>query len=101
MQNGEVLSFVLVDAFYLDIEERFRRDRNSGAGRDEGGEPIDLGHVGRVTRVDRDTIENLCYAGQVPVIPSMCETDTGERLNVNADTAASACARNTCGSISR
>jgi acetylglutamate kinase len=57
------------------------------------GQPIDLGHVGRVTRVDRDTIENLCYAGQVPVIPSMCETAAGERLNVNADTAATAVAQ--------
>jgi acetylglutamate kinase len=49
--------------------------------------------VGRVTRVDRDTIDNLCYAGQVPVIPSMCETETGQRLNVNADTAATAVAQ--------
>ena len=47
-----------------------------------------------MTRVDRDTIENLCYAGQVPVIPSMCETERGgERLNVNADTAATAVAQ--------
>jgi acetylglutamate kinase len=59
----------------------------------EDGKPIDLGHVGKVTRVDRDTIENLCYAGQVPVIPSMCEADNGERLNVNADTAATAVAQ--------
>ena len=59
----------------------------------EDGQPVDLGHVGRVTRVDRDTIENLCYAGQVPIIPSMCETDAGERLNVNADTAATAVAQ--------
>lgn len=58
-----------------------------------GGQPIDLGHVGHVTRVDRDTIDNLCYAGQVPVIPSMCETETGQRLNVNADTAAMAVAQ--------
>jgi len=29
----------------------------------------------------------------VPVIPSMCETETGERLNVNADTAATAVAQ--------
>ena len=55
---------------------------------DELGEPIDLGHVGRVTRVDRTVIENLCYAGQVPVIPSMCLGADGEKLNVNADTAA-------------
>jgi acetylglutamate kinase len=59
----------------------------------ENGEEIDLGHVGRVTEVDRDTIENLCYAGQVPVIPSMCETKSGQRLNVNADTAATAVAQ--------
>jgi acetylglutamate kinase len=57
------------------------------------GETVDLGHVGRVTRVDRGTIENLCYAGQVPVIPSMCETESGQRLNVNADTAAMAVAQ--------
>ena len=57
------------------------------------GQPIDLGHVGHVTRVDRDTIDNLCYAGQVPVIPSLCETESGQRLNVNADTAAMAVAQ--------
>lgn len=59
----------------------------------EDGQPVDLGHVGHVTRVDRDTIDNLCYAGQVPVIPSMCVDDAGGRLNVNADTAAMAVAQ--------
>jgi acetylglutamate kinase len=58
----------------------------------EQGESIDLGYVGDVTRVDRAVIENLCYAGQVPVIPSMCIDDQGQKLNVNADTAASAVA---------
>jgi acetylglutamate kinase len=57
------------------------------------GEPLDLGLVGTVTRVDRAALDNLSYAGQVPVIPSMCETDSGERLNVNADTAATAVAQ--------
>lgn len=61
------------------------------AGRD--GRPIDLGYVGEVTRVDRTTIENLCYAGIVPVIPSMCLDENGEKLNVNADTAAQAVAQ--------
>lgn len=57
------------------------------------GEPVDLGNVGTVTRVDRTTIENLCYAGQVPVIPSMAiDEATGQKLNVNADTAANAVA---------
>src|SRR5207247_5768853 len=80
-------------------------------------ETIDLGHVGEVIRVDRTTIDNLCYAGIVPVIPSMCleegPTDPstlpavgridnpsyassrgagGNKLNVNADTAAMAVA---------
>lgn len=60
---------------------------------DEQGQQIDLGHVGTVTRVDRSVIENLCYAGQVPVIPSMCMDSEGRKYNVNADTAATAVAQ--------
>lgn len=60
---------------------------------DEDGSEVDLGHVGQVTNVDRATIENLCYAGQVPIIPSMCETEEGQKFNVNADTAATAVAQ--------
>jgi acetylglutamate kinase len=56
------------------------------------GEPLDLGHVGEVTHVDRLTIDNLAYAGQVPVIPSMAVGPDGHKLNVNADTAATAVA---------
>ena len=59
----------------------------------ENGNPIDLGYVGNVTRVDRATIENLCHAGIVPVIPSMCMTKERQKLNVNADTAATAVAQ--------
>lgn len=59
----------------------------------DDGQPVGLGNVGRVVRVDRTVIDNLCYAGQVPVIPSMCEdVETGQKLNVNADTAAAAVA---------
>ncbi len=65
--------------------ERLQLDGDDG--------PIDLGHVGRVTRVDRLTIDNLCYAGQVPIIPSMCLDAAGNKLNVNADTAATAVAQ--------
>jgi acetylglutamate kinase len=59
----------------------------------EDGRPVDLGHVGTVTRVDCDTIQRLCHAGTVPVIPSMCITGEGQKLNVNADTAATAVAQ--------
>ncbi len=57
----------------------------------EDGE--DLGFVGQVTRVDRSVIESLSYTDQVPVIPSMCIGDDGQRYNVNADTAAMAVAQ--------
>jgi len=60
---------------------------------DEAGRPADLGHVGEVTRVDRETVQDLCREGIVPVIPSMCAADQGEKLNVNADTAATAVAQ--------
>ena len=55
---------------------------------DDKGNPVDLGFVGKVTKVDRVVIDNLCYAGQTPFIPSMAITADGQKLNVNADTAA-------------
>jgi acetylglutamate kinase len=57
-----------------------------------GSEPIDLGFVGQVTRVDRSTIESLTYTEQIPIIPSMCIDANGQKYNVNADTAAMAVA---------
>ncbi len=59
---------------------------------EENGQPVDLGFVGTVTSVDRQTIESIAYANQVPVIPSMCIDDQGQKYNVNADTAAMAVA---------
>ena len=56
------------------------------------GQPIDLGRVGRVTRVDRAMIEDFCAAGVVPVVPSVALDADGGWLNVNADTAAAAVA---------
>lgn len=60
----------------------------------DDGRPLDLGRVGRVTRVDRPLIENFCAAGVVPVIPSLAQSAEGGWLNVNADTAAAAVAAN-------
>src|SRR5437762_2459251 len=37
----------------------------------DDGEPIDLGHVGQVTRVDADQILSFCAGGVVPVVPSL------------------------------
>lgn len=57
------------------------------------GNDVDLGHVGRVNRVDRETVEDLCRRWVVPVVPSMCVDADGQKLNVNADTAATAVAQ--------
>jgi len=57
-----------------------------------GSEPLDLGFVGHVTQVDRQTIEKLTYTEQIPVIPSMCIDSLGQKYNVNGDTAAMAVA---------
>jgi acetylglutamate kinase len=59
-----------------------------------GADPVDLGLVGRVTRVDRGLVEDFCAAGVVPVIPSLAQDEAGGWLNVNADTAAAAVAAN-------
>jgi acetylglutamate kinase len=56
------------------------------------GEPVDLGRVGRVTRVERGLIQDFCAAGVIPVIPSLAFDTDGTWLNVNADTAAAAVA---------
>ncbi len=56
------------------------------------GEPLDLGRVGRVTRVDRRLIDDFCAGGVIPIIPSVAIDDQGGWLNVNADTAAAAVA---------
>jgi acetylglutamate kinase len=57
-----------------------------------GSEPLDLGFVGQVTSVDRQTIEALSYTEQIPIIPSMCIDSLGQKYNVNGDTAAMAVA---------
>jgi len=59
----------------------------------EGGQPVDLGFVGRVTRVDTHSIQRLCEMGVVPIIPSMCIGEGGQKYNVNADDVATAVAR--------
>jgi acetylglutamate kinase len=64
------------------------------------GQPVDLGHVGRVGRVDGPLVETFCAGGVVPVIPSVAVEVTadgeGGWLNVNADTAAAAVAAHLC-----
>jgi len=62
---------------------------------DEHGTAVDMGWVGTITRVDTAPIRKLCEQGVVPVIPSIALMDdgSGQALNVNADTAATAVAK--------
>ena len=57
------------------------------------GETVELGFVGTVTEMDRAVVDNLTYAGTIPVIPSMCCDAEGQKYNVNGDTAATAVAQ--------
>ena len=59
----------------------------------DDGEPVDLGCVGHVVDIDLKLIEAICRGGIIPVIPSVALTRDGQKLNVNADTAATAVAR--------
>ena len=56
--------------------------------KDENGGDLDLGFVGTATRIDCEPIQKLLDANIIPVIPSMCVDQTGQKLNVNADTVA-------------
>jgi acetylglutamate kinase len=56
------------------------------------GEPVDVGLVGDVVRVEPAFVQNLLDDGLVPVVSSVARGDDGEVYNVNADTAAAALA---------
>ena len=53
---------------------------------------VDLGRVGKVTRVDSDHLGRVVAAGGVPVLPPLGLDSAGKWLNLNADDAAAAVA---------
>src|SRR5262249_9560872 len=55
-------------------------------------EPVDIGLVGAIDRVDPKTVRVLLADGRIPVISSVARGAGGEVYNVNADTAAGALA---------
>jgi acetylglutamate kinase len=58
----------------------------------EGGRRIDLGLVGTVKSVNARLLQLLVQADSIPCIATIARDDAGEKLNVNADTAAGAVA---------
>lgn len=55
----------------------------------KAGEPIDLGFVGEVERVNTELINRLSEMGYVPIIAPIAVDDEGNAYNVNADQVAS------------
>ncbi|WP_084102819.1 acetylglutamate kinase [Demequina sp. NBRC 110051] len=58
------------------------------------GEPVDVGQVGDVVKVNPAAIEDIIHAGRIPVVSTVAPDmdDPTTVLNVNADTAAAAIA---------
>ena len=99
---------VLLQEINLDIEKQIRELGGRAVGPHLGsiqylfgekltlpgpdGRPVDLGRVGKVTRIDGSLIRDFCASGVIPVIPSLAVDSDGRWLNVNADTAAAAVA---------
>lgn len=59
----------------------------------EDGKPLDLGLVGHVTGLDTELIDAALAENAIPILPSVALDAEGNKLNVNADTAAAAVAR--------
>ncbi|MDN5914588.1 MAG: acetylglutamate kinase [Pseudonocardia sp.] len=57
-----------------------------------GGEPIDIGLVGDVTRVNPDAVLDIVAAGRIPVVAGVAPDVDGQVHNINADSAAAALA---------
>lgn len=68
------------------LAERLGPQIQPGQGTD--APKVDLGRVGRITRVKPDLIENLVASGLIPVIAPIAIDADGNALNVNADSAA-------------
>jgi acetylglutamate kinase len=56
------------------------------------GQPVDIGQVGDVVRVDPSAVTALLDAGRIPVVATVARGGDGLSYNVNADTAAAALA---------
>ena len=54
---------------------------------DENGDPLELGYVGKVKRIDTSVLDLLAQQA-VPVVASVAADETGQTYNINADTVA-------------
>jgi len=59
---------------------------------DEEGNKIDVGFVGKITKINSSIIKSLCEDEYIPVIAPIGTDKNGQSYNINADTVASAVA---------
>src|SRR5207237_8155472 len=83
-QGAQVIGFLLLSICGLFGGKMYRQG--------EGGRRIDLGLVGEVKSVNARLLQLLVQADSIPCIATIARDDAGEKLNVNADTAAGAVA---------
>ena len=57
--------------------------------KDTDGQPLDIGYVGEITRINTGMLETLAAGAYVPVIAPIGIGPDGESYNINADTVAS------------
>lgn len=57
-----------------------------------GGEAVDIGLVGDVTKVNPDAVLDIISAGRIPVVAGVAPDADGQVHNINADSAAAALA---------
>jgi len=70
----------------------FLKARKKSPVKVQGKEPVDLGFVGEVEKVDPEILMIMAGKGYIPVVSPIAVDDEGNNLNVNADTAAGAVA---------
>jgi len=70
----------------------FLKARKKAPVKIQGKEPVDLGFVGEVDKVDPEILMIMAGKGYIPVISPIAADSEGNNLNVNADTAAGAVA---------
>ncbi|MHA3913891.1 acetylglutamate kinase [Halovulum sp. GXIMD14793] len=61
-------------------------------GRDADGNPVDLGFVGKPSKVNPEVLNSLIESGFIPVVAPLGVGEKGESFNINGDTAAGAIA---------
>jgi acetylglutamate kinase len=84
--GGKSMPLTSLTSTALFAEKMFLTSANGDGG--EGGGRIDIGQVGQVTWVNAALLQALCEADFIPVIAPIARDAAGEKLNVNADTAA-------------